>query len=66
MIKNDEQLKKAKEAVRNLELILEKARKVHSPSEYKAMSEPILIELQQRENEIIQYLSLAEPQVAAQ
>ena len=66
MIKNDEQLKKAKETVRNLELILEKARKVHSPSEYKAMSEPILIELQQRENEIIQYLSLAESQVAAQ
>ena len=66
MIKNDEQLKKAKEAVGNLEAILEKARKVHSPSEYKAMSEPILIELQQRENEIIQYLSLAEPQVAAQ
>jgi len=66
MIKNDEQLKKAKEAVGNLEVILEKARKVHSPSEYKAMSESILIELQQRENEIIQYLSLAEPQVAAQ
>ena len=65
MIKNDEQLKKAKEAVGNLEVILEKARKVHSPSEYKAMSEPILIELQQRENEIIQYLSLAESQVAA-
>lgn len=59
MIKNDEQLQKAKESVRNLELILEKARKTHSPSEYKAMSEPILIELQQRENEIIQYLSLA-------
>lgn len=64
MIKNDEQLKKAKEAVGNLEVILEKARKVHSPSEYKAMSEPILMELQQRENEIIQYLSLAESQVA--
>ena len=63
MIKNDEQLKKAKEAVRNLEVVLEKARKVHSPSEYKAMSEPILMELQQRENEIIQYLSLAESQV---
>jgi len=64
MIENDEQLKKAKEAVKNLELVLEKARKVHSPSEYKAMSEPILMELQQRENEIIQYLSSAEPQVA--
>jgi len=64
MIKNDEQLKKAKEAVSNLELILEKARKVHSPSEYKAMSEPILMELQQRENEIIHYLSLPESTMA--
>ncbi len=65
MIKNDEQLKKSKEAVRNLETILEKARKVHNPVEYKAMSEPILIELQQRENEIIQYLSRTELQLAA-
>jgi hypothetical protein len=65
MIKSDEQLKKAKEAVRNLELILEKARKVHSPSEYKAMSEPILLELQQRENDILQYLSLTASQVTA-
>lgn len=65
MIKNDEQLRKAKEAVKNLELILERARKTHKPSGYKAMSEPILLDLQQRENEIIQYLSLSEPQVAA-
>ena len=65
MIKNDEQLEKAKEAVRNLEMILEKARKVHGPSEYKAMSEPILLEMQQRENEIIRYLSFTESEVAA-
>lgn len=65
MIKNDEQLEKAKEAVRNLEMILEKARKVHSPLEYKAMSEPILLEMQQRENEIIRYLSFTEGEVAA-
>lgn len=60
MIKNDDELMKAKEAVRNLEQVLEKARKVHPPFEYKAMSEPILLELQQRESEIIQYLSFAE------
>jgi len=65
VIKNDEQLEKAKKAVRNLEMILEKARKVHSPSEYKAMSEPILLEMQQRENEIIRYLSFTESEVAA-
>lgn len=63
MIKNDKELTKAKEAVRNLEVILEKARKVHSPLEYKAMSEPILLELQKRENEIILYLSVAESQM---
>ena len=65
MIKNDEELSKAKDAVRNLEQILEKARKVHLPVQYKAMSEPILIELQQRENEIIRYLSVTETQPAA-
>lgn len=62
---NNEQLKKAKKAIRNLELILEKARKTHSASDYKAMSEPILLELQQRENEIIMYLSSAETQTVA-
>jgi hypothetical protein len=65
MIKNDEQFTKAKEGVRNLEAILEKARKVHSPAEYKAMSEPILLEIQQREKEIIRYLSLTESEVAS-
>jgi hypothetical protein len=65
MIRNDEELKKAKESVRNLELILQKARKMHTPSEYRAMSEPILLEIQQRENEIIQYLSLTENEVAS-
>ena len=66
MIRNDEQLKKAKEAVRNLETILEKARKVHAPSEYKALSESLLIELQQRESEIIQYLSIPESELIMQ
>ena len=66
MIKNDEQLKKAQETVKNLETILEKARKVHTPTEYRAMSEPILIELQQRESEIIQYLSATEAELAVQ
>lgn len=64
MIENDEQLRKAEESVRNLELILEKARKTHNQIEYKAMSESILIELQQRNNEIIQYLSISQIQQA--
>ncbi len=65
MIQNDEQLKLAQKAVRNLQSILTKARKIHSTAEYKAMSEPILLELQQRENAILRYLSLTESQASA-
>jgi len=64
MIRSDEELQKAQDAVRNLELVLRQARKVHGPAEYMAMAEPILLELQQRENEILRYLSLAEVQAA--
>ena len=60
MIVNDEQLKAAQEAVRNLQRILLAARKVHTAAEYRAMSEPILLELQQREQEILTYLSHSE------
>jgi hypothetical protein len=64
MIKNDEQLQVAQEAVRNLQHILLAARKTHSATEYRAMSEPILLELQQREQEILTYLSHTEVEVA--
>jgi hypothetical protein len=60
MIQNDEQLKAAQEAVHNLQQILLAARKVHGATEYRAMSEPILLELQQREQEILTYLSRTE------
>ena len=60
MIKNDEQLTAAQEAVRNLQQVLLAARKVHTAAEYHAMSEPILLELQQREQEILTYLSRVE------
>ena len=60
MIENDEHLKAAQEAVRNLQQVLLAARKVHSAAEYRAMSEPILLEIQQREQEILAYLSRTE------
>ena len=59
MIRSDEELGKAQQAIANLERVLMEARKVHSPKEYSAMSEPILLELQQREHEILAYLSEA-------
>ena len=57
MIQNDEQLTRAQQAVVNLQKVLLEARNIHSAQEYRAMSEPILLELQQREQEIMAYLS---------
>ena len=64
MIENDEQLKVAQEAVRNLQQVLLAARRVHSEAEYRAMSEPILLEIQQREQAILDYLSRTETGVS--
>jgi len=52
MIRTDDELHLAQEAVRNLQRVLEAARKIHPPAIYRAMSEPILLELQQRERDI--------------
>ena len=60
MIRSDEQLHLAQEAVRNLQHVLEAARKIHAPAAYRAIAEPILLELQQREQEILTYLSSTE------
>ncbi|HEY7494566.1 MAG TPA: hypothetical protein VIH59_26140 [Candidatus Tectomicrobia bacterium] len=60
MIANDQQLQLAQEAVENLQRVLLAARKVHSPQEYRLLSAPILLELQQREQDILAYLSRTE------
>jgi hypothetical protein len=57
MIRNDEQLAQAQLGITNLQSVLLKARQVHSADEYRAMSEPILLEIQQREQEVLAYLS---------
>jgi hypothetical protein len=65
MIHNDEQLKMAQEAVHNLQRVLLEARRIHGPAEYRAMSASILLELQQREQEILIYLSRTEGELTA-
>ena len=60
MIANDQQPLLAREAIENLQRVLLAARKVHSPGEYRLMSAPVLLELQQREQEILAYLSHTE------
>jgi hypothetical protein len=64
MIENDEQLKAAQKAVHNLQQVLLAARKLHSAAEYRAMSAPILLEIQQREHEILDYLSRTEAEAS--
>jgi len=60
MITNDQQLRLAQTAVGNLQHVLLAARKTHSPHDYRLMSAPILLELQQREQAILTYLSRTE------
>ena len=57
MITNDEQMLLAQQCVANLRAVLLEARKVHSPEDYARLSQPILLEMQQREQEILEYLS---------
>ena len=64
MIQNDKQLEMAQQAIANLQKVLLQARGVHSAPEYRAMSEPILLEIQQREQEILVYLSQSEAEAS--
>jgi hypothetical protein len=57
MIETDEQMHAAQQSVLNLKKVLLKARKVHSPQDYRRLAEPILLELQQRKQEILEYLT---------
>ena len=47
----------AQQSIGNLRTILLAARKVHSARDYARMAEPILLEIQQREQAILEYLS---------
>ncbi|HJZ96723.1 MAG TPA: hypothetical protein VKE70_09445 [Candidatus Solibacter sp.] len=57
MIHTDEEMLVADQCVSNLKRVLLEARKVHPPQDYLRLSEPVLLEIQQREQEILQYLS---------
>ena len=57
MIETDDQMLLAQQCVSNLRRVLLEARKVHSRQDYARMAEPILLEIQQREQEILEYLS---------
>lgn len=57
MIQNDDQMLLAQQCIANLRRVLLEARKVHSRQDYARMAEPILLEVQQREQDILEFLS---------
>jgi hypothetical protein len=57
VIQTDDQMLLARQCVSNLRKVLLEARKVHSRQDYLRLAEPILLEVQQREREIYEYLS---------
>jgi hypothetical protein len=57
VIQTDDQMLLAQQCIGNPRLILLEARKVRSRQDYTRMAEPILLEVQQREQEIFEYLS---------
>jgi hypothetical protein len=57
MIQPDDQMLLAQQSVGNLRRVLLEAHKVHSQRDYTRMAEPMLLEVQQRVQEILEYLS---------
>ncbi len=64
MIETSEQYDRAEEAVAKLKRFLLAARRTHTAEAYTALSAPILRELQERERDILIYLSQS-PEVSA-
>ncbi len=56
MIRTDNDLHLAQECIANLERVLAEAKRAHTPMQYRALAAPLLMELQQRQQEILEYL----------
>jgi hypothetical protein len=57
VIQTDDQMLVAQQCIANLRRVLLEARRERSRQDYARMAEPILLEVQQREQEILEYLS---------
>ena len=57
MITNDEQLHQAQHDIQTMWRFLEAARESHSPLDYQRLAVPYLLQLQERQQEVVEYLS---------
>jgi hypothetical protein len=62
VIANDEELHQAETAVQKLWQFLERARQTHASTDYERLAAPYLLQIQDRQQEILAYLS-ARPEV---
>jgi len=63
MIQNDEQLHQAQADIQKLWRFLESARQTHAAVDYERLTAPYLLQIQDRQQEILDYLS-TKPQPA--
>lgn len=57
MIQNDEQLHQAEADTQKLWSFLEHARQTHAPADYERLAKPYLLQIQDRQQEILKYLA---------
>jgi hypothetical protein len=57
MITNAEQLHQAQKDIQTIWRFLEAAREVHSPLDYQRLVVPYLLQLQERQQDVVEYLS---------
>jgi hypothetical protein len=57
MIRSDEQLHQAQADIQAMWRFLEAARETHAPLDYQRLAAPYLLQLQERQQEVVEYLS---------
>jgi hypothetical protein len=57
MIRSDEQLHQAQADIQTIWRFLETARETHSPLDYQRLAAPYLLQLQERQQDIVEYFS---------
>jgi hypothetical protein len=57
MITSDEQLHQAQADIQTIWRFLEVAREAHAPADYQRLAVPYLLQLQERQQEVLEYLS---------
>ena len=57
MITSDKQLHQAQQDIQTMWRFLEAARQTHSPLDYQRLAAPYLLQLQERQQDVVEYLS---------